>query len=201
MQIITRKEAKVKGLTHYFTGKSCKRGHIAPRQIVSQNCTACVQEWKARDRKSNPEKHRRYRRDDYERRKDEVLAQQKQYRKRNWKTILEKRRNSNAYREYMNKYFREYFKREGPRAKHLARIRKRQMMLRNALTSWFEEEKVQIEQLYEQRAKLTRETGIEHNVDHIVPLQNDVVCGLHCLDNLRIITAKKNGNKSNSFFL
>jgi hypothetical protein len=31
MQIIDRKTAKAKGLTHYFTGKPCKRGHPMPR--------------------------------------------------------------------------------------------------------------------------------------------------------------------------
>ena len=37
------------------------------------------------------------------------------------------------------------------------------------------------------------------HVDHIVPLSNDKVCGLHCLDNLQLLTPEDNMRKSNSF--
>jgi group I intron endonuclease len=36
----TRQEAKDKGEKHYFTGESCKHGHIAPR-LTKGACTAC----------------------------------------------------------------------------------------------------------------------------------------------------------------
>ena len=36
-------------------------------------------------------------------------------------------------------------------------------------------------------------------VDHIVPLNNRLVCGLHCEDNLRIISAEENRKKGNKF--
>jgi hypothetical protein len=41
MEIITRKEAKEKGLTHYFTGKPCKHGHIATRRALTGYCNEC----------------------------------------------------------------------------------------------------------------------------------------------------------------
>ena len=34
-------------------------------------------------------------------------------------------------------------------------------------------------------------------VDHIVPLNNRLVCGLHCEDNLRIVSAEENRRKGN----
>jgi hypothetical protein len=40
MDIITRAEARAQGLTHYFTGKPCKQGHIAQR-YVQGSCTEC----------------------------------------------------------------------------------------------------------------------------------------------------------------
>jgi len=68
-----------------------------------------------------------------------------------------------------------------------------------ATVSWYDLEKEQIEQLYEQCRHLSKQTGVLHHVDHIVPLNNEFVCGLHCLHNLQIITGDENLHKSNSF--
>lgn len=40
-EIITRSEAKNRGLKHYFTGKSCKRGHVDKRWTCSSKCFSC----------------------------------------------------------------------------------------------------------------------------------------------------------------
>jgi hypothetical protein len=56
MEIITRTEAKEKGLTHYFTGKPCKHGHISEKTVSGGNCVECykVRYWGDRER---PKKH------------------------------------------------------------------------------------------------------------------------------------------------
>jgi len=41
MQIITRAEAKERGLKRYFTGKPCKHGHICERNISNSGCVEC----------------------------------------------------------------------------------------------------------------------------------------------------------------
>jgi hypothetical protein len=43
-KIISRQEARNASQTHYFTGKPCCRGHIAPRYVVSCNCFNCIKE-------------------------------------------------------------------------------------------------------------------------------------------------------------
>lgn len=43
MEKITRKEAIAKGLSNYFSGKPCKRGHTAKRN-VNGNCLTCRSE-------------------------------------------------------------------------------------------------------------------------------------------------------------
>jgi hypothetical protein len=56
-----------------------------------------------------------------------------------------------------------------------------------------------IEQLYIQARLLTEETGIKHDVDHIIPAKHPLVCGLHVENNLQILTKFDNLLKSNKF--
>jgi hypothetical protein len=41
-EIITRAEAREKGLKRYFTGKPCGRGHIAERTVSDSHCCECT---------------------------------------------------------------------------------------------------------------------------------------------------------------
>jgi hypothetical protein len=41
MNKISRDEAVSQGLNQYFTGKKCKRGHVAPWWVHSYSCTKC----------------------------------------------------------------------------------------------------------------------------------------------------------------
>lgn len=62
-----------------------------------------------------------------------------------------------------------------------------------------DEELKQIKALYIEASRLTKETGISHHVDHIIPLQGELVSGLHTINNLQILTEKENCSKHNIF--
>lgn len=52
---------------------------------------------------------------------------------------------------------------------------------------------------YQVAAMLSRETGEQHHVDHIIPLQGKYVSGLHVFSNLRVIPGSDNVKKSNKY--
>ncbi len=56
-----------------------------------------------------------------------------------------------------------------------------------------------IRALYAAARALTRSTGVEHHVDHDVPLQGRLVSGLHVHHNLQILTGRENSRKKNRF--
>lgn len=72
---------------------------------------------------------------------------------------------------------------------------KRRATERKATVAWANLEK--IAEIYEIAARLTRETGVPHEVDHFYPIQGKTVCGLHCEANLQILTMVENRSKAN----
>jgi hypothetical protein len=66
-----------------------------------------------------------------------------------------------------------------------------------ATPSWADLEKIKI--VYEKDKWLESLTGLKYHVDHVIPLVNDNVCGLHCWSNLQILEASLNIGKGNRY--
>jgi 5-methylcytosine-specific restriction endonuclease McrA len=56
--IVNRADAKASGITHYFTGRPCKHGHIDQRQVCNWDCVECVRIRNSLWRHENPERIR-----------------------------------------------------------------------------------------------------------------------------------------------
>lgn len=68
----------------------------------------------------------------------------------------------------------------------------------NASPKWItKEQEIEIRSFYEEARLKTVETGIKHEVDHIIPIKGKNVTGLHVPWNLRVITKSENCRKGN----
>lgn len=54
-----------------------------------------------------------------------------------------------------------------------------------------------MKQFYARSADISRVTGIEHHVDHVIPFRSPVVSGLHNEFNLQILSCSANCSKQN----
>lgn len=72
---------------------------------------------------------------------------------------------------------------------------RRKRAIEGATPAWSDRNKVL--EIYEQARKVSELTGIQHHVDHVVPLTSKKVCGLHNEFNLRVIPAIDNLKKHN----
>ncbi len=88
MDVITRKEAKERGLARYFTGKPCPHGHVAERWASTCSCVECDRKY----HEANPEKERERRRKYYEANPEKERERHRKYREANPEKIRERKR-------------------------------------------------------------------------------------------------------------
>ena len=77
MEIITREEARRQGLSHFYTGAPCRKGHDSPRYVGEGKCVQCCSENRKRHIAANPEKHRELRRAERIRNADRIKTQKR----------------------------------------------------------------------------------------------------------------------------
>ena len=80
---------------------------------------------------------------------------------------------------------------------HSAYVIKRRKLRDKSMPPWADKNKIL--EFYKEARKLTLETGIKYEVDHIIPSNHSLVCGLHNEFNLQILTESENCKKSNKF--
>jgi hypothetical protein len=131
--------------------------------------------------------HKEYKKIYYQKNKDKLKAQMKEYSENNKEQI----------KVYLKEFYKDYYPKN--RHKYIEQSRKRQQNLANSTPAWLtEEQKQQIKDTYWLAQDLKATTGEEYHVDHIVPLKGENVSGLHVPWNLQVLPADLNLRKSNN---
>ena len=143
-----------------------------------ENQKRLAKEWYERNKELTKERASKWQKDNIERKRE----------------IRAKWRDTN--REQHNAYNREWF--VANKDKHAAYEGKRRSAKLQRTPSWDSHAHLIIAK-YQLAAMLSKASGIEHHVDHIIPLQGKKVSGLHVFSNLRVIPGSDNVKKSNSF--
>lgn len=173
--------------------------YVSKKSGLWPNCKQCVKpKRKARYEENKPfiaQQMKRY----AESHKEEIANYQEQYYLDNYEKL---RAQSNQYgkehRHILNKAQRKWTKAHPD--KKLAAVRKRQAAKLNRTPKWLtKSDYIEMEWAYAIARQRTQETGIKHVVDHIIPLRGKNISGLHCPQNLQIITQKENLLKHNKF--
>lgn len=168
---ISPKMAREMGVKYYYGEKPCPHGHTPIRRVTSKGseCHRCALIGK-RKYETEATRHARLNR-----------------------ARTQRKENPEKFRE------RERAWRRNNRAKVKAKkIRNKNAQLQATPTWLTEEQWEEMNDIYRLRDILTEETGIEHQVDHIIPLQGEDICGLHVPWNLEVLSRDENAKKSNN---
>jgi hypothetical protein len=200
LDIISRSEAKAKGLTTYYTGIPCKHGHITIR-FVTNGCAECkrlVSLKKMRDKRLNftedeKVKYNNSQKVKWSLNKEKINLQRREL----WANLSEETKNNlrrircikslnrqNVIREQA----RNSYQRRSGKIKASVILSQEKRALRVPLWADFKK----IENIYKNCPK-----GYE--VDHIIPLLGVLVSGLHIAENLQYLTPEENRRKRNRF--
>ena len=83
------------------------------------------------------------------------------------------------------------------KGKYIAYMVERRKRRDKSMPPWADRKAIQ--NIYIEARRLTAETGIKYEVDHIIPSNHPLVCGLHVEFNLQILTEFENISKNNKF--
>jgi hypothetical protein len=182
------------------TGTSCK-ACVSERTkkwlsdpVVMEHRKVVAKLWREKNRERLRLKNIEYRKNNLEKLKLQDKENSRSYYLANREHVLEKNR---KWRERNKDRLKELITNWSKNNRDITSSywAKRKAVKMNATPKWANE--FFIKEAYSLASLRSKMTGIKWSVDHIVPLQSKLVCGLHTESNLAVIPASLNSKKSN----
>lgn len=199
-----REAARVSGLKVFHVGIPCSKGHLEGKRVSSGECYTCAS---LRDKAKYLEKRdeKLKKRAAYvAKNKEKIDAWQKDFREANRELLRERGRLNRLSRVTdVRERQREYYASNSASMRSKASKKRASRALRTAFFGAEHKAKTEAVSLafQELSVKLTEKTGENFNVDHMIPLRNKLVCGLHVWNNLQLIPEDLNLGKGNKLVL
>ena len=179
--------------------------HKQCRDGINTVCKPCLSEYRKRHKERIQEYNKQYWNENAEKLKKDNNAryydnidQRLEYGKNYYNTHSDERSDYSRRDRELNadkhKRWRDQYRANNP-GKVNANNARRRKNIKRATPKWASLKL--IEEQYVLAASKTAELNVPYEVDHIVPINSDVVCGLHCEHNLRVIPKKDNMKKRN----
>jgi hypothetical protein len=143
------------------------------------------------------DKQRTAGREYYKRKRDSI---REKYARRTEEQIRHHREWSRRYREVNAEKLAEresIWKRNNPDRTRMHTATRRAAKAQRTPAWLTEDDWKWIQWMYTQASRITELTGVQHDVDHIIPLRGKEVSGLHVPQNLQILTHQENVRKGN----
>jgi hypothetical protein len=144
---------------------------------------------------------------------EKVNKRVRELRKENPKKYLEKKREYKAKnkeriaqvdkiwqannKETIHKHSNNWKKKNKPRVYNY--IKQREMKIKGCSLKLSKESNNEIKSFYKECQSLNANSNKKYQVDHIIPITSDIICGLHVPWNLQILTKSENSSKKNKF--
>lgn len=213
-KIVTRKEAQATGLTRYFTGKACPKGHVSPRTVSNKACCECANVWSREVREKSPELVRSRKMDHYWRNAEKLREKSREYYRANPEKIAAYQREyiANNRERSREQAARDRAKNRDARNETTRAWRKRNIDKQNGYSAKRYASKMaaipqvredlepimraEVLAIYAEARTTTELTGVRHDVDHIFPLSKG---GVHAPWNLRVLLGSENQSKKDKW--
>ena len=180
-EMFSKKKASADGLNYWC--KACQKLY---RKEHREEIAVETKRWREDRKEELAVKTKQY----HEDHKEEIAANKKRYREDNKEDIV-------AYIKSYREDNKENIATSGKKyrkentAKINVKTAKRRAQKIQSVPAWFEKEAVNL--LYAKAQEWAMQ------VDHVIPLISDTVCGLHCHANLQLLDGSLNSSKGNRY--